>query len=106
MITRRHFRPTYKQAHPSMPPPLHVRGVACDWQPLARPMEAGGELGPPLIYGGAAEPSLGIDPTDPGTWHGRGYSQSAGMIGLPELNQLPGPIPASRLSAIPKGRAK
>lgn len=63
-------------------------------------------MGPRTIGGGQAYDSLGIDPTDPATWAGRGYCQSTGMIGLPELNRLPRPMPASSLSAVPKGRQR
>lgn len=82
MITRRHFRPLYKAGHPSAPPPLHVIGCRPDnnWAPLPRPLPATGQPGPALILGGPAWPSLGIDPTDPSTWAGRGYSHSRGMI--------------------------
>jgi hypothetical protein len=102
-ITRRHFMPMWKPGHPSAPPPLHVRSARedCDWWPLPRPLQAGGDPGPKLILGGPAYPSLGIDPTDPGTWAGRGYSHSPGMIGW--LNgQVPQVDPAL-LSAVPKG---
>jgi hypothetical protein len=82
MITRHHFH-GYKAGCVSAPPPLHVIAMNPDanhW-PLPRPLEAGGEPGPARVMGGAAEDSLGIDPTDPATWEGRGYRQSAGMVG-------------------------
>jgi hypothetical protein len=83
MITRRHFL-GYKAGCAGAPPPLHVVSSnedANSW-PLPRPIYAGGAApGPSLVLGGAAEDSLGIDPTDPSTWEGRGYRQSVGMIG-------------------------
>lgn len=82
MITRPHFL-GYKPGDASAPPPLHV--VSCNqWanhHPLPRPMEAGGDPGPSLVVGGTGQLSLGIDPTDPSSWGGRGYRQSAGIIG-------------------------
>jgi hypothetical protein len=42
---------------------------------------AGGDPGPAVVCSGSAYDSLGIDPTDPATWEGRGYRQSIGMIG-------------------------
>jgi hypothetical protein len=82
LITRRHFL-GYKPGHPRNPPPLHV--TSCNPEanhvPLPRPLQAGGEPGPALVLGGPPYDSLGIDPTDPSTWGGRGYRQSAGMIG-------------------------
>jgi hypothetical protein len=81
----------WKAGDPSAPPPLHVRMARqdCDWWPMTRPLQGGEgtQPGPALILGGAAEPSLGIDPTDPSTWAGRGYSHSAGMISY--LNMPP-----------------
>ena len=82
MLTRRHFL-GYKPACSGATPPLHVMSAnpAANHYPLPRPIHAGGQPGPALVLGGAAEASLGIDPTDPATWAGRGYRQSAGMIG-------------------------
>jgi hypothetical protein len=83
MITRRHFL-GYKAGCAGAPPPLHVVAVhpPANHYPLPRPVWAGrAEPGPALVLGGAAEPSLGIDPTDPSTWGGRGYRQCTGMIG-------------------------
>jgi hypothetical protein len=83
MITRRHFM-GYKPGCAGAPPPLHVVSAnpdACH-VPCPRPMP--GQLpapGPEVVVGGPAYDSLGIDPTDPATWEGRGYRQSAGMIG-------------------------
>jgi hypothetical protein len=81
-MTRRHFL-AYKPTCDGAPPPLHVQSVndAANHFPLPRPLQAGGHVGPAVILGGAAEDSLGIDPTDPSSWQGRGYRQSAGMIG-------------------------
>lgn len=82
MITRRHFI-GYKPGCAGAPPPMHVVSANMDanhW-PLPRPLEAGGDPGPALIIGGTGLPCLGIDPTDPATWDGRGYRQSCGMIG-------------------------
>jgi hypothetical protein len=82
MITRRHFL-GYKPGPPCNPPPLHVTSAHPDanYWPLPRPLEGGATPGPQLVIGGTGLPSLGIDPTDPLTWEGRGYRQSAGMIG-------------------------
>lgn len=82
MITRRHFL-GYKAGCAGAPPPLHVVSScdAANHAPLARPLEAGGQPGPALVLGGPAYDSLGIDPTDRSTWGGRGYRQSAGMVG-------------------------
>jgi len=83
-ITRRHFL-GYKAGDCGAPPPLHVTAAHPDARhyPLPRPIGGGTDAtpGPHLILGGAAEASLGIDPTDSTTWGGRGYRQSAGMIG-------------------------
>lgn len=81
MITRKHF--CGYRARPGAPPPLHVESANADanWHPLGRPLEAGGQVGPSLVIGGTGMPCLGIDPTDRTTWGGRGYRQSAGMIG-------------------------
>lgn len=82
MITRRHFL-GYKAGCANAPPPLHVvsvHGGANHW-PLPRPLEGGAGPGPDLVLGGPPFDSLGIDPTDPSTWEGRGYRQSVGMIG-------------------------
>lgn len=83
-ITRRHFY-GYKHGRPGAPPPLHVTSHHEDanWVPLSRPLQAGGEIGPRLNAGGSivGPAPLGIDPTDPSTWEGRGYNQSAGMCG-------------------------
>jgi hypothetical protein len=82
MITRPHFV-GYAPACGSAPAPMHVRSLNpdADHFPLPRPLEASGQPGPSLVLGGAAEDCLGIDPTDPSTWAGRGYRQCAGMIG-------------------------
>jgi hypothetical protein len=82
VITRRHFR-GYKAGCAGNPPPLHVRSVNphANHHDLPRPIEAGGHVGPALVLGGTGSVSLGIDPTDPLTWAGRGYNQSPGMIG-------------------------
>jgi hypothetical protein len=82
MITRRHFE-GYKAGCAGNPPPLHVMSVNPEARqfPLPRPLEAGGEIGPAVVAGGPGYQSLGIDPTDPTTWEGRGYRQSAGMVG-------------------------
>jgi hypothetical protein len=83
MITRDHFL-GYKPGCQNAPPPLHVVSANPDANhyPLPRPLHAGGaQPGPALVLGGAAEDCLGIDPTDPSTWAGRGYRQSAGMMG-------------------------
>ena len=83
MITRRHFY-GYKPGCQGAPPPLHVVSAndAANHHPLPRPMYAGGtQPGPQLVIGGTGSASLGIDPTDPLTWDGRGYNQSVGMIG-------------------------
>ena len=83
LISRPHFY-GYKQ-HPEsmMPPPLHVVSscARANWWPLPRPMAARGTPGPALVGDADGMPCLGIDPTDPLTWAGRGYRQSAGMIG-------------------------
>ena len=78
-ITRPHFH-AYKSADDDQPPPLHVRSAhdGANWARLPRPLQASGEPGPVLVGGGQV-PNLGIDPTDPSTWEGRGYSQSPGM---------------------------
>jgi len=82
MITRRHFA-GYRPGCDGAPPPLHVESMhpEANYLPLDRPLQAGGEPGPSLVLGGPAYDSLGIDPTDPSSWEGRGYRQSAGMIG-------------------------
>lgn len=82
MITRRHFH-AYKAGPCNNPPPLHVVSAhgPANHYPLPRPLQAGGQPGPEVVLGGPAYDSLGIDPTDPSTWAGRGYRQSAGMIG-------------------------
>ena len=82
MITRRHFH-AYKPGCAGAPPPLHVVSANPDANhyPLPRPLYAGGHIGPTVVLGGPAYDSLGIDPTDPSTWDGRGYRQSVGMIG-------------------------
>jgi hypothetical protein len=83
-ITRRHFL-AYKAGCGNAPPPLHVMSAAPDgnWYPAGRPLPGGmGAIpGPALNVGGTGMPCLGIDPTDPATWEGRGYRHSAGMIG-------------------------
>lgn len=83
-ITRPHFM-SYKPGCQGAPPPLHVISANPDANhyPIARPLEGGGTAtpGPSLVIGGTGLLSLGIDPTDPTTWEGRGYRQSAGMIG-------------------------
>lgn len=83
MITRLHFYGYKPCDDPNQPPPMHVTSMnpaACHW-PAPRPLEAGGDPGPALVYGGSGLPSLGIDPTDPTTWGSRGYRQCSGMIG-------------------------
>jgi len=83
LITRPHFA-GYKAGCEGAPPPLHVLAMcdAANWYPSPRPLEAGGQPGPALVLAsGPGYDSLGIDPTDPGTWEGRGYRQCAGMIG-------------------------
>lgn len=83
MITRRHFM-GYKPGCGGAPPPLHVVSANPDANhyPLPRPMgQSQATPGPQLVLGGAPEDNLGIDPTDPTTWGGRGYRQAAGMIG-------------------------
>jgi hypothetical protein len=89
MITRRHFR-GYKAGCQGAPPPLHVVSAhpAANHYPLPRPLEAGAQPGPARVLSGPAYDSLGIDPTDRSTWGGRGYRQSAGMIG--RLNRQEG----------------
>lgn len=81
-ITRPHFL-AYKPGCAGAPPPLHVMSPYPEgnWSPLPRPLEAGGEPGPQVVLAGAGYDCLGIDPTDPNTWAGRGYRQCAGMIG-------------------------
>lgn len=105
MITRRHFRPLWKAGCAGAPPPLHVAHAVpeANWCPLPRPLQAGGHVGPTLVLGGAAEASLGIDPTDPSTWEGRGYSHSHGMIGW--LNGAPNWDPPVGVpgAAVPRG---
>jgi hypothetical protein len=91
MITRKHFN-GYRPVQGACPP-MHVESANRDanWHPLGRPLQAGGTVGPHLIIGGTGMPCLGIDPTDPTTWEGRGYHQSAGMIGrfnLPDDSRL------------------
>lgn len=83
VITRNHFLLNYKAGCAGAPPPLHVVAFPPDANhyPAGRPLQASGHTGPALVLGGAAEASLGIDPTDATTWGGRGYRQSAGMIG-------------------------
>jgi hypothetical protein len=85
LITRRHFLGYRMREDGIYPPPLHVESVhpGANHVPLARPLEAGGEPGPgpALVLGGTGSVSLGIDPTDPATWGGRGYRTCAGMIG-------------------------
>ena len=83
MMTRRHFL-AYKPGCSGAPPPMHVTSANPDanWNPLPRPIWAGGaQPGPSLVLGGTGSVSLGIDPTDPASWGGRGYRQCAGMIG-------------------------
>lgn len=82
MMTREHFYGYKPHPNPCMPPPLHVVSMGgTNWHPIARPLQAGGQPGPAVILGGSGMPCLGIDPTDPTTWEGRGYRQSAGMVG-------------------------
>ena len=78
-ITRPHFH-GYKSGCDGAPPPLHVVSAhrEANWAPLPPRPAASGQPGPPLVGGGQV-PNLGIDPTDPSTWAGRGYSQSPGM---------------------------
>jgi hypothetical protein len=82
MMTRPHFM-AYKPGCAGAPPPLHVVSANDDANhyPLPRPLEAGGQVGPRVVASGSPYDCLGIDPTDPATWDGRGYRQSAGMIG-------------------------
>lgn len=82
MITRRHFE-GYKDGCDNAPPPLHVVSVNPDANhyPLPRPLYAGGHVGPTVVLGSPSDYNLGIDPTDPSTWAGRGYRQCGGMIG-------------------------
>ena len=83
MITRPHFL-NWKPACQNAPPPLHVMSMYDEgnWYPLPRPLEAGGVApGPGLVCADPVGESLGIDPTDPSSWEGRGYRQCAGMIG-------------------------
>lgn len=104
-VTRRHFRPHYKAGCQGAPPPLHVVSAnpEANHYPWTRPLQAGAEPGPSLIYGGSGLPSLGIDPTDPSTWEGRGYYHSPGMIGW--LNIVPDSYPPFGLAgeALPRG---
>lgn len=101
LITRRHFL-SYDTGDLTAPPPLHIRS-ACpggNHVPAPRPLPGcqGVQPGPALVSGGSGLPLIGIDPTDMTTWAGRGYRQSAGMIGwlgqpddyrgLDELNPL------------------
>lgn len=78
-ITRRHFY-AYRPGCDGAPPPLHVHSAHEDanWAPLPRPLPDSGMPGPALAGGGQVI-NLGIDPTDPSTWAGRGYNQSPGM---------------------------
>ena len=82
IITRRHFL-GYKPACEGAPPPLHVLSAndAANWYPLARPGSGPAVRPGPALIGGGQIQNLGIDPTDPTTWAGRGYSQSPGMCG-------------------------
>lgn len=82
MITRRHFV-AYRPGDQNAPPPLHIEPLnsASQWYPAPRPIQSSGEPGPPTVGDAIAYPSLGIDPTDPTTWEGRGYRQAAGMVG-------------------------
>ena len=82
-ITRDHFH-GYKPGCGNAPPPLHVISFnpEANHCPLPRPLEGGPvQPGPAVVQGGQAYDNLGIDPTDPSTWEGRGYRQCAGMIG-------------------------
>lgn len=83
MITRRHFL-AYKPGCAGAPPPLHVVSAhpAANHFPVPRPMPSqDAQPGPEVIATATAYACLGIDPTDPSTWGGRGYRQSTGMIG-------------------------
>jgi hypothetical protein len=82
MVTRNSWA-GYKPGCSGAPPPLHVmsKNPEADHVPVQRPLQASGHPGPALVLGGQAYDSLGIDPTDPSTWEGRGYRQCAGMIG-------------------------
>jgi len=84
MITRTHFV-THKPACSGAPPPLHVVALSPDanhFPLMARPPTGeAAQPGPALVLGGQGYDNLGIDPTDPSTWEGRGYRQCAGMIG-------------------------
>lgn len=83
VVTRRHFL-GYKPGCEGAPPPLHVISAhsPANWCPLPRPLEGGQGIvpGPVLAGGGSIGVPLGIDPTDPATWQGRGYNQCHGMI--------------------------
>ena len=83
MMTREHFYGYRPHANPGMPPPLHVTSMCpqANWWPLPRPLPTSGMPGPAVVYGGSGMPCLGVDPTEPLSWGGRGYRQSAGMIG-------------------------
>ena len=101
-ITRRHFL-GYRPGNMSAPPPLHVESCnpEANHVPLPRPIQGGPVTpGPRLVVGGPAYDSLGIDPTDPSTWAGRGYRQSTGMVGrLNGPNDWPG-IPSPGASGV------
>ena len=79
-ITRRHFY-SYQPGCDGAPPPLHVVPVneEAAWAPRPREVTGPSALPGPALVGGGQVPNLGIDPTDPSTWEGRGYNQSAGM---------------------------
>lgn len=84
LITRMHFYGYRPHPDPAMPPPHHVVSINSEsnWYPAPRPQTARfAQPGPALVYGGAGLPSLGVDPTDPATWAGRGYRECAGMVG-------------------------
>ena len=84
LVTRPHFV-THKPGCSGAPPPLHVMALNPDanYHPLMPRPDTGEpvQAGPGLILGGTGSASLGIDPTDPASWEGRGYRQCTGMIG-------------------------
>lgn len=82
MITRNHFY-SYKPDPSPESPPWHCHSLNphANWYPISRPIADRGSPGPTVILAAGGMPSLGIDPTDPATWAGRGYRQCAGMIG-------------------------
>lgn len=85
MVTRHHFYGYQPHPHSMAPPPLHVFSMnpAANWAPVPRPLAGarGAQPGPARVLADYGMPSLGIDPTDPTTWGGRGYRQCNGMVG-------------------------